>query len=63
MLKAPDFSSMKQTYDEPLSNLAFKMSLRPCVEGTTAVHSFDLSMEVFMAAANRFQVNLVDTEP
>lgn len=32
------------------------------VKGTTAVHSFDLSMEVFNAVARRFKVNLVDTE-
>lgn len=32
------------------------------VKGTTAVHSFDLSMEVFNAVAKKFKVNLVDTE-
>ena len=30
------------------------------VKGTTAVHSFDLSMEVFNTVAKRFSVNLVD---
>ena len=57
LLKAPDFSSMKQKYDEPLSNFAFKISLRPYVQGTTAVHSFDLSMEVFMVGRRRLTLS------